>query len=132
VDSSYQPPARGLTADGNTTALVERDWTGLVLIPVAKSLSKAHTSDVRLTKVEAHPLNDGRVRIWTRVTNIGSTALPAEIACEFRMRGAHASSPYFYQLEVPGSGYRDVFFVSPDGELNAYTVLVRSTEALRR
>lgn len=130
--NSSQPPARGLTADGNTTALVERDWTGLVLIPIAKSLSKAHTSDVRLTKVEAHPLNDGRVRVWTRVHNIGHDTLPAEIACEFRMRGAHATSPYFYQLDVPGNGYRDVFFVSPDGELNAYTVLVRSADSVRR
>ncbi|PTY03785.1 hypothetical protein DB347_21385 [Opitutaceae bacterium EW11] len=127
-----QPPAKGLTADGNTTQLVERDWTGLVLVPISTSLSKAYTSDVRLTKVEAHPLNDGRVRIWTRVHNVGPTPLPAEIACEFRMKGSQASSPYFYQLDVPGDGYRDVFFVSPDGTLNAYTVLVRSSEAVQR
>lgn len=129
---TYQAPVKGLTADGNTTALVERDWTGLVLVPISTSLSKVHTSDVRLTKVEAHPLNDGRVRIWARVQNIGRHPLPGEIACEFRMKGSHLSSPYFYQFDVPGNGYRDVFFVSPDGQLNAYTVLVRSTEALRR
>jgi hypothetical protein len=132
VDMAGQPPARGLTADGNTTALVEKDWTGLVLVPISTSLSKAYTSDVRLTKVEAHPLNDGRVRIWTRVHNIGPTPLPAEIACEFRMQGTHANSPYFYQLDVPARGFRDVFFISPDGTLNAYTVLVRSLDALRR
>lgn len=131
-ESSYQPPVRGLTADGNTTALVERDWTGLVLVPIAKSLSKAYTSDVRLTKVEAHPLTDGRVRVWTRVQNVGHDTLPAEIACEFRLVGSHLSSPYFYQLEVPPSGYRDVFFVSPEGEMNAYTVLVRAAEIARR
>lgn len=129
-ESTGQPPARGLTADGNTTALFEKDWTGLVLVPISTSLSKAYTSDVRLTKVEAHPLNDGRVRIWTRVHNIGAYDLPAEIACEFRMQGSHANSPFFYQLDVPARGYRDVFFVSPDGALNAYTVLVRSVEAL--
>lgn len=127
-----QPPVKGLTADGNTTQLVERDWTGLVLVPISTSLSKAYTSDVRLTKVEAHPLNDGRVRIWTRVHNVGAAQLPAEIACEFRMKGSQASSPYFYQLDVPGDGYRDVFFVSPDGTLNSYTVLVRSAEAVQR
>ncbi|HEU5079238.1 MAG TPA: hypothetical protein VFT72_08485 [Opitutaceae bacterium] len=132
TDNSSQPPPRGLTADGNSTALVERDWTGLVLVPISKSLSKAHTSDVQLKKVEAHPLTDGRVRIWARVQNTGGEELPAEIACEFRMKGQHLTSPYFYRLDVPASGYRDVFFVSPDGDLNSYTVLVRSIEALSR
>jgi hypothetical protein len=132
TDASSQPPPRGLTADGNSTALVERDWTGLVLVPISKSLSKAHTSDVQLNKVEAHPLTDGRVRIWARVQNTGRDELPAEIACEFRMKGQHLTSPYFYRLDVPASGYRDVFFVSPDGDLNSYTVLVRSIESLSR
>lgn len=129
--SSYSAPARGLTADGNSTALIERDWTGLVLVPISTSLSKAYTSDVQLIKVEAHPLNDGRVRVWTRVHNVGSSTLPAEIACEFRMKGSQISSPYFYQFDVPADDYRDVFFVSPDGQLNAYTVLVRASSAAR-
>ena len=130
IDTSSQPPPHGLTADGNSTALVEQDWTGLVLVPLTKSLSKAATSDVRLTKVEAHPLKDGRVRVWTRVQNVGNQVLPAEIACEFRVRGVSLSSPYFYSFDVPPSGYRDVFFVSPEGELNSYTVLVRSADAV--
>lgn len=125
--SSYNAPARGLTADGNSTALVDRDWTGLVLVPISTSLSKAYTSDVQLMKVEAHPLSDGRIRVWTRVHNVGHSGLPAEIACEFRMKGSQVSSPYFYQFDVPGGDYRDVFFVCPDGQLNAYTVLVRSS-----
>jgi len=121
-----QPPTKGLTADGNSTDLIEKDWTGLVLVPLNTSLSKAHTSAVRLIKVEAHPLNDGRVRIWIRVKNIGDQGLPTEIACLFRMHGeATTESPYFYQLDVPGQAYRDVFFVSPSGQLNTYTVLVR-------
>jgi len=127
VDDTKQPPIKGLTADGNSTNLVERDWTGLVLVPISTSLSKAYTSEVRLLKVEAHPLSDGRVRIWTRVQNVGRQTLPAQIACSFHMRGTGTpSSPYFYQLDVPGKTYRDVFFVSPEGELTAYTVLVRS------
>lgn len=121
-----QPPVKGLTADGNSTALVERDWTGLVLVPLNTSLSKAHTSAVRLMKVEAHPLSDGRVRIWIRVRNIGNKSLPTEIACIFKMEGENTpESPYFYELDVPGQAYRDVFFVSPSGRLNTYTVLVR-------
>jgi len=130
VETSSQPPPHGLTADGNSTALVEQDWTGLVLIPLTKSLSKAATSDVRLTKVEAHPLKDGRVRVWTRVENVGNQVLPAEIACEFRVHGVNLASPYFYSFDVPPSGYRDVFFISPEGELNSYTVLVRSADAV--
>lgn len=121
-----QPPTKGLTADGNSTDLVEKDWTGLVLVPLNTSLSKAHTSAVRLIKVEAHPLSDGRVRVWMRVKNMGSANLPTEIACLFKMRGENnAESPYFYELEVPGQVFRDVFFVSPAGQLNTYTVLVR-------
>ncbi len=131
-DNSPQPPPSGLTADGNSTYLVERDWTGLVLIPISKSLSKAHTSDVKLAKVEAHPLTDGRVRIWTRIQNTGNQQLPAQVACEFRLRGVHLTSPYFYDLSVPANGYRDVFFVSPEGELNSYTVLVRSADAVQQ
>ncbi len=127
INRDGQPPASGLTADGTTTQLVERDWTGLVLVPIATSLSKLHTSDVRLLQVEAHPLSDGRVRVWARIQNINRGALPAEVACSFRMRGAPTpTSPYFYSLEVPGTNYRDVFFISPDGDMNAYTVLVRS------
>jgi hypothetical protein len=123
------PPPKGLTADGNSTELIERDWTGLVLVPVETALSKAYTSEVRLLKVEAHPLHDGRLRIWTRVRNVSDRTLPAEIACSFRMRGETTpNSPYFYELRVPPGAFRDVFFVSPDGELSAYTVLVRSAE----
>jgi hypothetical protein len=127
------PPPKGLTADGNSTELVVRDWTGLVLVPVNAALAKAYTSEVRLLKVEAHPLHDGRIRIWARVRNISNRTLPAEIACSFRMRGETTpNSPYFYQLEVPPGAYRDVFFVSPDGELSAYTVLVRSEEMWKK
>jgi hypothetical protein len=123
-----QPPPEGLTADGNSTQLIVRDWTGLVLVPISTSLSTAHTSQVRLLKVEAHPLSDGRVRIWIRVQNIGRKEFTAEVACSFRMKSDSAvSSPYFYELDVAGRGYRDVFFISPDGQLSTYTVLVRPT-----
>lgn len=127
VNTRGQPPPRGLTADGDSVNLVERDWTGLVLVPINKSLSKAYTSEVRLLKVEAHPLQDGRVRVWIRLQNIGKKQLPSEIACTFSMRGdSQPMSPNFYELEVPSREYRDVFFVSPAGELLTYTVLIRS------
>jgi hypothetical protein len=126
VDTRGQPPPRGLTADGDSISLVERDWTGLVLVPINKSLSKAYTTAVRLLKVEAHPLKDGRIRVWIRMQNVGHKQLPSEIACTFNMRGdTQPMSPNFYELEVPSREYRDVFFVSPVGELTAYTVLIR-------
>lgn len=129
VDMANQPPATGLTADGTNTQLIERDWTGLVLVPISTSLAKAYTSEVRLLKVEAHPLNDGRVRIWTRIHNIGNRTLPGQVACQFRMKGMPTpTSPYFYQLDVPPKSHRDVFFISPDGALTSYTVLVRSED----
>jgi hypothetical protein len=119
-------PVQGLTADGTSTQLIVRDWTGLVLVPVSTSLSIAHTSSVRLLKVEAHPLSDGRVRIWVRVQNVARTNLMSEVACSFQMQsGKTTSSPYFYELPVPSSDFRDVFFVSPEGKLSSYTVLVR-------
>lgn len=124
--SRSMAPVQGLTADGNSTQLVVRDWTGLVLVPISTSLSTAHTSSVRLLKVEAHPLSDGRVRIWVRVQNVGRQDMMSEVACSFRMRTeGPVSSPYFYELPVPSRGFRDVFFVSPEGKLSTYTVLVR-------
>jgi hypothetical protein len=126
VDTRGQPPPRGLTADGDSISLVEKDWTGLVLVPINKSLSKAYTTAVRLLKVEAHPLKDGRIRVWIRMQNVGHKQLPSEIACTFSMRGdTQPMSPNFYELEIPSREYRDVFFVSPVGELTAYTVLIR-------
>ena len=126
VDDGKNPPPRGLTAEGNSTALVERDWSGLVLVPIDTSLSKAHTVAVRLAKVEAHPLRDGRIRVWIRLQNIGRGALNPDIACAFRMQSDTTPvSPYFYELDVPVRGYRDVFFISPVGSLISYTVLVR-------
>jgi len=129
VDMANQPPPTGLTADGTNTQLIERDWTGLVLVPISTSLAKAYTSEVRLLKIEAHPLNDGRVRIWTRIQNIGNRTLPGQVACQFKMKNMPTpTSPYFYELQVPAHGHRDVFFISPDGALSSYTVLVRSED----
>ena len=88
VDTSNQPPPEGLTADGSSTQLIVRDWTGLVLVPISTSLSKAYTSEVRLLRIEAHPLNDGRVRVWTRIHNISERTLPGQVAC----RGGHLPS----------------------------------------
>jgi hypothetical protein len=123
-----RPPTKGLTADGVTTDLVMHDWTGIVLVPLDTSVSRAHTVLVTLDRIEAHPLDNGQVRIWARVRNISDTSLPSEVACSFRTaESPEPERPIFYKLDIPRGDYRDVFFVSPEGRnLNSYTVLVRS------
>jgi hypothetical protein len=122
-----RPPIKGLTADGVTTDLVMHDWTGIVLVPLDTSVSKAHTIYVELDHIEAHPLDNGQVRVWARVRNVSGASLPSEVACSFRTaESPEPERPIFYRLDIPRGDYRDVFFVSPEGRnLNSYTVLVR-------
>ncbi len=127
INYNGQPPTRGLTADGASAELVDRDWTGVVLVPVNAEFAKAYTSIVRLTSIEAHPLNDGRVRTWMRVRNVTSGRVQVGVACRFMMKeSGEATMPRFYSLDIPVGEYRDVFFVSPKGSLTNYTVLVRA------
>jgi hypothetical protein len=123
-----RPPTKGLTADGVTTDLEMHDWTGIVLVPLDTSVSRAHTVLVTLDRIEAHPLDNGQVRIWARIRNVSDGMLPSEVACSFRTaESPEPERPIFYQLDIPHGDYRDVFFVSPEGRnLNSYTVLVRS------
>lgn len=125
-----RPPVKGLTADGVTTDLVMHDWTGIVLVPLDTSVSRAHTILVSLDRIEAHPLDNGQVRIWARIRNVTNGSLPAEVACSFRTaESPEPDRPIFYRLDIPHGDYRDVFFVSPQAKnLNAYTVLVRADD----
>ena len=127
VGFGSQPPPRGLTADGATAELVERDWTGIVLVPVNAEFAKAYTSMVRFTSVEAHPLTDGRVRTWMRVRNVVQSPVQVGVACRFKLNetGDFTTARY-YPLTIPVGEYRDVFFVSPKGTLVSYTVLVKA------
>jgi hypothetical protein len=127
VNYSSQPPTRGLTADGAAAELVERDWTGIVLVPVNTEFSKLYTSLVKFTSIEAHPLTDGRVRIWTRVRNVTQVPVQVGVACTFKMQERDDPTMVrFYSLDIPVGEYRDVFFVSPVGRLVSYTALVKA------
>ena len=123
-----RPPTKGLTADGITTDLVMHDWTGVVLVPLDTSISRAHTVLVALDRIEAHPLEDGQVRVWARIRNVTDGSLTTEVACSFRTaESPEPDEPIFYKLGIPRGDYRDVFFLSPVGKnLNSYTVLVRA------
>ena len=127
INYNSQPPTRGLTADGAAAELVERDWTGIVLVPVNTEFSKLYTSLVKFTSIEAHPLTDGRVRIWTRVRNVTQVPVQVGVACTFKMQGRdEATMVRFYSVSIPVGDYRDVFFVSPVGRLVSYTALVKA------
>ena len=127
VNDPNRPPTKGLTADGVSTDLVMRDWTGVVLVPLDTSISRANTVLVDIDRIEAHPLENGQVRIWARIRNVSSDGLSSEVACSFRTaENPEPDRPVFYKLTIPHNDYRDVFFVSPEGKnLNSYTVLVR-------
>jgi len=127
INYGSQPPPRGLPADGATAELVERDWTGIVLVPVNTEFSKLYTSLVKFTSIEAHPLTDGRVRIWTRVRNVTQAPVQVGVACTFKMQErAEPTMVRFYSMDIPVGEYRDVFFVSPVGRLVSYTALVKA------
>jgi len=128
-------PVAGLTADGQSTELVMRDWTGIVLVPLEVSSSSAHTIQVLLEHMEAHPLKDGSVRVWLRVRNRLDKPIHTEVGCSFRTHERpNADAAVFYSLDLEPHGFRDVFFLSPKDRqnLNNYTVLVRSEDMLRQ
>lgn len=131
----FTAPAKGLTADGSTAELKERDWTGVVLVPLDIVSSSAYTVQVMLEHVEAHPLTDGSVRVWLRLRNRLDKPIYTEVGCSFRTheRPDGDSTP-FYGLDIAPSGFSDVFFISPKGRQNLdnYTVLVRSENMLRK
>lgn len=135
VAPSILAPAKGLTADGTATELKERDWTGVVLVPLDIVSSSAHTVQVLLEHVEAHPLTDGSVRVWLRLRNRLDKPIYTEVGCSFRTheRPDGDTTP-FYGLDIAPHGFSDVFFVSPKGRQNLdnYTVLVRSENMLRK
>jgi hypothetical protein len=103
-----------------------RNWTGAVLVPDLKVVSKAYTDLVTLARVEAHPIDDGRLRVWARVQNLTDVPLLLQQDCTFRMAGMTGlEKPYFESLEVPAADFRDVMFESDTKGVVAYTILVR-------
>jgi hypothetical protein len=103
-----------------------RNWTGAVLVPDLKVVSKAYTDLVTLARVEAHPIDDGRIRVWARVQNLTDEPLLLQQDCTFQIAGsAGIEKPYFESLEVPAADFRDVMFESDTKGVVAYTILVR-------
>jgi hypothetical protein len=129
---SEPPPTWGITIDPDTGSAVMRDWTGLVLVPIVTLPSRAHSIAVSFTHIEAHPLKDGRIRVWTRIQNESDDDQTIAVGCSFKT--AEVPEPgdtIFYPLLVQRSAYRDVFFISPASKnISAYTLLARKHRQL--
>lgn len=104
-----------------------RTWRGAVLVPKNMLLATAHTTLVRIPRIEAHPLADGNVRIWARILNPSSDPLAVGVACTFRFAGQTAGvSRGFLEIVIPPGGYYDADFLSPHSGVETYTILVKS------
>jgi hypothetical protein len=105
---------------------VVKIWSGVVLGPEVARVSKAYTSAVALSRVEAHPLKNGRLHVWVRMRN--KMAYPVEVEKDCRFRAYHErvhNRLGFESVSIPARGYADVMFLSPDASIEEYTILVR-------
>jgi hypothetical protein len=111
---------------GLEIALPESDWNGLVLVPDMKLMSKAYSSSVSLPRVEAHPLQNNRIRVWARIQNETQGRLRLQVGCTFRIEGSldHQQSKSQFLTLAKGT-YQDVMFNSPSEGVMSYTVLVK-------
>lgn len=105
--------------------ITEKDWQGMVLVPDEAQMSKAYSSDVSLVRIEAHPLNNNRLRVWARVRNETPRLLKARVACNFNSTSEESEKTDFVYVEIPRSQAVDVYFVSPVPMVKAYTILVK-------
>jgi hypothetical protein len=102
-----------------------RDWDGLILIPNNVQLARAYTTGVRLNRVEAHPIDGDRLRVWVRIENMMGHDLEVETACEFRFENQDMSPANFRSSRIPADGALDVYFVSTKDRVRSYTIMVK-------
>lgn len=127
IATAAATPALAPTADVTMVPDEARKWRGAVLVPKDMLLATAHTSKVRIPRIEAHPLEDGNVRIWARIQNPSSRPIEVGVACSFRFAGQIAGvSRGFLEVIIPPAGYYDADFLSPRAGVETYTILVRS------
>jgi len=104
---------------------IEKDWDGTVLIPSDTSMSKAYTDDVTFTRIEAHPLKNGSLRVWVRIQNKTDEDLDTRVACNFKSTGNETQKIAFVPVGIPAADAVDVYFMSPMSNVKTYTILVR-------
>lgn len=113
------------TATKEEQKRIERDWNGTVLVPDGTQMSQAFTTDVRLTRVEAHPLQNGSLRVWVRIANVTDDTLSSKVACNFKSVSNEQLKTAFVPIEIAPHEAVDVYFMSPMPSVISYTVLVR-------
>ncbi len=104
---------------------LEKDWDGTVLIPSGTQLSHAHTTDVKLARIEAHPLKSGYLRVWVRVGNLTDQNLDTRVACNFKSASNEVLKTAFVPVTIPKGEAVDAYFMSPMPNVVSYTILVR-------
>ncbi len=111
---------------GNRPARKMEDWTGLVLKPESAIVSKGYNTAVSIPRIEAHPLRDDRIRVWSRIQNETEESLKVDVACFFQYEGmTEQARPVFTPIDVPSNSFRDINFVSETSGVESYTILVR-------
>lgn len=113
-------PGLGVTPKG-----LERDWDGTVLIPSGTQMSHAHTDNVSFSRIEAHPLTDGSLRVWVRVNNLTDRDLDTRVACNFHSSSSGSGKTSFVPTIIPANEAIDVYFMSPMPNVVSYTILAR-------
>lgn len=125
-------PTRGLSPDAQNKTLVSKDWVGVILRPLNTNADLLHTMQVELEAVEAHPLEDGSIRIWVRVRNRLDRPIRTEIGCSFKtLERPEPPRTKFFELNVEGQSTQDIFFVSPHENVMNYTILIRGENTVR-
>jgi hypothetical protein len=104
---------------------MERDWGGLILVPDNVQLSRAFSTTVSLARIEAHPLEDGRLRVWMRIVNETDDALSIRVNCSFSGSQNQLGGVSRDNLTLPEGASLDTTFISPFRDVKAYTILVK-------
>ena len=117
--------ATELESGSPMTMTVSRDWKGMVLVPDSVKMARAYSTAVRMSRIEAHPIDGGRIRVWSRIENLTSKPMHIETACEFRFTDKPASLTAFRSLWIPADGAIDVDFKSGSNRVSSYTLMVK-------
>lgn len=102
-----------------------RDWGGVVLVPDYLKLARAHSTKIRFSRIEAHPIDEGHIRVWSRIENVTDETMEFQTACEFRFQDRRESLSTFRTITIPGGQAVDVTFESNDAGVKAYTLMVK-------
>ncbi len=120
------PEGIELPPGANAILQFNRDWEGVVLVPDNVKLARAYTTHVAFSRIEAHPLEDGRIRVWSRIENLTGRTMDFQTACEFRFLERRAVLTGFRSITIPEGSAVDVSYESMDSGVNAYTLMVNT------